>query len=177
MEYLGNQILAPLNLTMSSFTALISLNAAGPLSQAALAGSLRIRAQTVGKILQGLENEGFITRNKGVFDRRSTKVALTDAGREALQDAQKAVNDLSLENADASAELRLLLKELIRDIPATDTNPRAHPAQGSQQWTQADGPRQAAARPSIAEEGLPVQQGVPADIKAIPAVPPQPYSG
>ncbi|MBG0741087.1 MarR family transcriptional regulator [Paeniglutamicibacter antarcticus] len=127
VEYLGNQILAPLNLTMSSFTALISLNTAGPLSQSALAGSLRIRAQTVGKILQGMENEGFITRNRGVSDRRSTKVALTDTGRQALQNAQKAVNDLSLENTDGSAELRLLLKDLITDIPATDTNPRSNP--------------------------------------------------
>ncbi len=130
VEYLGNQILAPLNLTMSSFTALIALNTAGPLSQSALAGSLRIRAQTVGKILQGLENEGFITRNRGVSDRRSTKVALTDTGKEVLHSAQEAVNDLSLENIAGSAELRLLLKDLITDDPATGTNPPSHPGHG-----------------------------------------------
>ncbi|MDQ6739711.1 MAG: MarR family transcriptional regulator [Actinomycetota bacterium] len=130
MEYLGNQILAPLNLTMSSFTALIALNTAGPLSQSALAGSLRIRAQTVGKILQGLENEGFITRNRAVFDRRSTKVALTDTGREVLHCAQEAVNNLALEEADRSAELRLLLKNLITDDPAKGANPRSHSGHG-----------------------------------------------
>ncbi|MDJ0355612.1 MarR family transcriptional regulator [Paenarthrobacter sp. PH39-S1] len=126
MEYLGNQALAPLKLTMSSFTALMSLAAAGPISQAALAGSLRIRAQTVGKILRGLESDGLITRNRGISDQRSTTVALTDAGRELLQSAQDAVKGLSLENYDRSADLRLRLTTLIEAIPTMATTPLPH---------------------------------------------------
>ncbi|MCZ2402723.1 MarR family transcriptional regulator [Paenarthrobacter sp. Z7-10] len=121
-EHVDNKILATQKLTMSSFTALLCLSAAGPLSQAALADSLRIRPQTVGKLLQGLEKDGLITRDRGVPDRRSTKVALTDHGSEVLQRAREAINVLSLEDPDRSAELRLRLEDLIDGICAMDTD-------------------------------------------------------
>ncbi len=59
------------------------------MSQAELASSIGIRPQSVGPVLVDMEAQGLITRTPSASDRRTTRVALTDAGRESAADARR----------------------------------------------------------------------------------------
>lgn len=51
-----------------------------------LAVAERVRPQSMGQTLAGLEAEGLIARRPDVTDRRRTLLELTDAGRGALEE-------------------------------------------------------------------------------------------
>jgi DNA-binding MarR family transcriptional regulator len=111
-EHRCNQVLVPLHLTVSSFAALAALAQSGPVPQTVLADMLRVAAQSTGKVLIRLEADGYVTRKRGPFDRRSTKVAITSKGRTVLQAAEEATAGL-VSDGDGHGELRERLIDLI----------------------------------------------------------------
>jgi DNA-binding MarR family transcriptional regulator len=55
-----------------------------------LAAELSLTRPTVSVALEGLEEQGLVTRRPDPDDRRATRVELTDAGRQALQTSEEA---------------------------------------------------------------------------------------
>lgn len=125
VERRWDQLLAPLGLTHATALTLKAIAAGGPLNQEHLAGMLRSQAQTVGRILSGLDRTGLVRRTRNPDDLRSFDIHLTDAGRGALSAACRAEEDLfpspMSENPDLDRELARVLYILSTD---TDNPPR-----------------------------------------------------
>jgi DNA-binding MarR family transcriptional regulator len=66
------------------FGVLLTLTAAGPVSQQRLAEGLRVNRTMMVKVVDSLERMGFVERRRDPSDRRSYALHVTDAGREAL---------------------------------------------------------------------------------------------
>ncbi|MFE5839679.1 MarR family winged helix-turn-helix transcriptional regulator [Arthrobacter sp. NPDC056493] len=84
-----DQALAELGLTHAAVIALQGL-LDGPLNQEELAAVIRVRSQSIGRVLTRLEGEGLVAREASSLDRRHNEVSITEAGRKALEAARKA---------------------------------------------------------------------------------------
>jgi len=114
-----DQALAALGLTHAAVIALQGL-ASGPRSQEQLAAHIKVQAQTIGKVLVRLDAAGLITRTRDPADRRRIEVALTPAGRTALNNALRIEGKLlPVDPATRTA----LEEELIRIIESFSTPP------------------------------------------------------
>ena len=82
--------LAPLELTPKSFGALSVIKDRGPLSQAALGGTLRVDRTTIVAVVDELERAGYIERGHNPADRRVHSLGVTAAGSDALRVAERA---------------------------------------------------------------------------------------
>lgn len=78
-----------LGLTPAQFGVLTVLQAHPGLGQSSLARALGFDKVTVLRVLRGLQARGFVTRVPAADNRRNISVALTAAGAEILQQAQK----------------------------------------------------------------------------------------
>jgi DNA-binding MarR family transcriptional regulator len=107
-----DQALADLGLTHAAVIALQGLTA-GPLNQENLAAEIKVRSQSLGRVLARLEGEGLVTRTSSSRDRRSNDVAITDAGLGALAAAREVEKDALPPNL---AEGAVLSRELARVI-------------------------------------------------------------
>jgi DNA-binding MarR family transcriptional regulator len=87
-----DQALAELGLTHAAVIALQGL-LAGPLNQEELASDIKVRSQSVGRVLSRLEEAGLVARASSSLDRRHNEVSITAAGRQALEAARKAEQD------------------------------------------------------------------------------------
>ena len=87
-----DQALAELGLTHAAVIALQGL-LAGPLNQEQLASDIKVRSQSIGRVLSRLEEAGLVTRASSSLDRRHNEVSITEAGRQALEAARKAEQD------------------------------------------------------------------------------------
>ncbi|MGN7250013.1 MarR family transcriptional regulator [Arthrobacter sp. SAFR-014] len=87
-----DQALAELGLTHAAVIALQGL-LAGPLNQEQLASEIKVRSQSVGRVLSRLEEAGLVARASSSLDRRHNEVSITEAGRQALEAARKAEQD------------------------------------------------------------------------------------
>lgn len=87
-----DQALAELGLTHAAVIALQGL-LAGPLNQEQLASDIKVRSQSVGRVLSRLEEAGLVARASSSLDRRHNEVSITEAGRQALEAARKAEQD------------------------------------------------------------------------------------
>ncbi|CAH0146747.1 Transcriptional regulator SlyA [Arthrobacter sp. Bi83] len=83
-----DQALADLGLTHAAVIALQGL-AAGPLNQERLAADIKVRSQSLGRVLARLEGAGLVSRRSSSTDRRSNEVAITEAGLQALAAARR----------------------------------------------------------------------------------------
>ena len=109
--------LAPLGLRPRHLVALTVLRNQGPASQQVLANTLRIDRTNLVGLLNELETDGLIVRERSVEDRRRHNVALTEAGVERLDSAEAAlesVEDDVLGSLDA--EQRATLHELLQTV-------------------------------------------------------------
>src|SRR5690625_2216011 len=93
----------------------------GPLSQREIAAKMHVTEQTTGRILRGLQEQGYITREPHVRDRRRRVVTITEPGRRALtelDDAQsvEALIGQALDPEDV-AVLRRLLIDMVTALP------------------------------------------------------------
>ncbi len=70
--------------TRSEQAVLAWLDDCGPLTPSALAALEQIRPQSMGQTLDAVAQRGWVTRSAHPDDRRQVLIALTDAGREAL---------------------------------------------------------------------------------------------
>lgn len=87
--------LGPVGLTMRQFAVLRALSAGEGLSQAALAGRLRIDASSLVLVLDELQKSGSVERRPSPKDRRRYAVHLTSGGRRMLLRAQEAASKAS----------------------------------------------------------------------------------
>lgn len=115
-ENAWNERLLAIGITHAAFITLRSVEANGPLSQVELAEHLHVTAQTVGRTLARLEQQGLVYRQGSETDRRTFVVSLTQPGRSLLSEAKRHERQFMLDLQRASPELRRLLMRLIEDL-------------------------------------------------------------
>ena len=87
--------------------------------QAALAGSLCVEPPTITRMVDRMEQAGFVERRRDAEDARVSRVYLTPRGREARAAAQACWTELDARMLDGlSLEERLLLRRLLRAMQA-----------------------------------------------------------
>ncbi len=128
-ENAWNERLLSLGITHAAFITLRAIEAHGPLSQVELAEQLHVTAQTVGRTLARLQQQGLVARQSSESDRRTSVVSLTDLGALRLSEAERHEREFMLALHRASPQLRPLLQNLINDLTA----PRRGRARGSDQ--------------------------------------------
>lgn len=111
------------NLSHASVPVLVVL-ARGSLSQREIAAQMHVTEQAIGRVLRGLQDNGYLTRERHPGDRRRHVVALTPSGREALRALDHAQSVEALIGTsltpEETAELRVLLIRMLADLPLPD---------------------------------------------------------
>jgi len=96
----------------------------GPLSQREIAAQMHVTEQSIGRVLRGLQEQGYITREPHEQDRRRRLVTITSRGHEALValDQAQAVEALIGDSLSAAEtrQLRELLIRMVADLPLPD---------------------------------------------------------
>ncbi|MCZ2404718.1 winged helix-turn-helix transcriptional regulator [Paenarthrobacter sp. Z7-10] len=116
VEHAWNERLATIGVTHAGIIALDVLAAQGPMTQARLAGIIKVQAQTMGKTLARMESHGHVQRVRNAEDRRSHLVSLTDAGRTAITEAHSMEEGLLDSGGSNPEELRGSLRRVIRSL-------------------------------------------------------------
>ena len=98
--------------------AVLSMLAAGPLAQIALAAQLQTDRTTMVSIIDDLEAWQLVERRRNPLDRRAHDITLTELGRERLSAAQNAVSAadavfFAVLSESEQAQLRAMLLRLI----------------------------------------------------------------
>ena len=117
LEAQTNRRLIDHNLTRAGMAALEVLDRHGAMTQARLAKTVRVQAQTIGRTLNRLENHGYVVRTRSPQDRRAILVDLTTKGRDALQDMEVGDQEINFQSVDVE-ELRAMLLKLIAELEA-----------------------------------------------------------
>ena len=115
-ENAWNERLLAIGITHAGFITLRSIEANGPVSQVELAEHLHVTAQTVGRTLVRLQQQGLVSRQSSESDRRTSLVSLTPLGRSRLSETERHEQEFILDLHRASPELRRLLMKLIQDL-------------------------------------------------------------
>ncbi|MGI5459478.1 MarR family winged helix-turn-helix transcriptional regulator [Streptomyces sp. CA-249302] len=84
------EALAPYGIDGHELAVLVVLSGDEPLSQAEAAGRLGVDRTTMVSLIDGLEDQGLVTRRRSPQDRRKNIVELTPAGEECLHAAELA---------------------------------------------------------------------------------------
>lgn len=108
--------------------ALLRLAEDDGISQAELARRQRVEAPSMCRMVDRLEREGLVTRERDQDDRRVIRVRLTEAGRAAADAGRDTVKDLEERAFSAlSADERLVLADLLGrvldDLPDAGATP------------------------------------------------------
>src|SRR4051794_28860683 len=90
-DRLVNEALADEGVLKSRFRVLLAMADDGPLSQAELGRRVHVDRSDMAAVVAELEDLGYVTRERDATDRRRNVVALTAAGREALERMDAAV--------------------------------------------------------------------------------------
>ncbi|MGA9572927.1 MAG: MarR family transcriptional regulator [Lysobacterales bacterium] len=93
-------------LTRAQWRALKWLNASEGMNQSELAEQLEMEPMAIGRVIDRLQNSGFVVRKADPSDRRSWRLFLTDRARAILDDMQRIS--------------KKLLSEAVGDIPKDD---------------------------------------------------------
>ena len=115
-ENAWNERLLEIGITHAGFIALRAIEANGRISQVELAEQLHVTAQTVGRALARLEQQGLVSRQSSESDRRAFLVSLTQLGRFRLAETERHEQEFMLILHRASPSLRHLLIKLIEDM-------------------------------------------------------------
>jgi DNA-binding MarR family transcriptional regulator len=115
-ENAWNERLLAIGITHAAFITLRAIEGNGPLSQVELAEQLHVTAQTVGRTLVRLQQQGLVSRQSSESDRRASVVSITELGRSRLREAERHEREFTLDLQRASPELRRLLMKLIDDL-------------------------------------------------------------
>ncbi len=89
LETFGRRSSLYLRVDRAGYLALRTLEAQGPLSTKALAGTLHLDASTVTRQVTALESEGFVERRPDPTDRRSSTILLTAEGRRTMEGVEQ----------------------------------------------------------------------------------------
>lgn len=90
---------------------------------AKLAIAVHVQAQTIGKTIEKLERQGFISRIRDSIDRRSQRISIAPAGVDALAKAENIERTLMMGEGLESFELRTLLRGIIGELAPRRQNP------------------------------------------------------
>lgn len=96
MKYAIDAALVPLKLTSAQYQVLSCLEVSRTLSNADLARKCQVTPQTMIRILQNLERDGFIRKSAAGDNRQRIDMELTPRGLKTICDAHVAVNDVEL---------------------------------------------------------------------------------
>ena len=112
------EALHPLGLTPHQARALVMVAADGPLRLGELAAGLRIAPRSATDVVDGLEEQGHVARERDPSDRRAVVVAATPQGRALVGRIESARREhaaayFSRLSADDQAELARLLRLLV----------------------------------------------------------------
>ena len=103
-----------LGMRLKQFAALAYLRQLPGVSQRQLGDAMLLDANNCVLLLNGIEDAGWAERRRDPDDRRRHVVQITDAGREALERAEQALDDLEDAVLDGlTAEERATLRELL----------------------------------------------------------------
>lgn len=120
-----NAHLADHHLTHAGLLALDALSG-GAHTQRSLAAACRVEEQTMRRVLERLERDGYVRRTRDGSDRRRLVIEATDAGREALRsaladDVANTIVDSAVTDADA---LRSQLTQLVNRMSRGEDSDR-----------------------------------------------------
>ncbi|MBR7826676.1 MarR family transcriptional regulator [Actinospica sp. MGRD01-02] len=120
-----NAHLAECHLTHAGLLALDAL-ARGTHTQRSLAAACRVEEQTMRRVLERLERDGYVRRTRDGADRRRLVIEATDAGREALRSAlADDVANTIVESAVTDADsLRGQLTQLVNRLSRGEDSDR-----------------------------------------------------
>ena len=105
---------APYNLTRAKWLALSVLNRKEGMTQTELAAELELGDATVGRLVERLEDRGFIERRPDLFDARVKRLFICEAAQPELFELEIVANDMRAEalRGLTKADQRLLVKYL-----------------------------------------------------------------
>jgi len=93
------------------------LHQKGGLSQTELANELKIKPSTITVMLNHMEKEELVKREKDPDDQRISRVYLTKKGKELFSELDKKINSISKECfANFNSEERIILRRLLKQI-------------------------------------------------------------
>lgn len=115
--------LAEYSLTPSQFGVLETLYHLGPLCQREIAEKLLVSGGNVTHVVDNLEKQGWVVRQRDEIDRRLVNVSLTDLGRELITGVLPAhvaaITDMmGVLDADEQEALAALCKKLGLNVPS-----------------------------------------------------------
>lgn len=125
VEHAWNEKLLAIGVTHAGYTTLGVLSRQGTLTGVKLADAVHVQAQTIGKTIEKLERQGFISRIRDTVDRRSQRITITAAGIEALAQAETVERTLMAGEGLESAELRAMLSGIIGELAPRRQKPAA----------------------------------------------------
>jgi DNA-binding MarR family transcriptional regulator len=103
-----------LGMRLKQFSALAYLRQLPGVSQRQLGDAMLLDANNCVLLLNDIEDAGWAERRRDPDDRRRHVVEITDSGREALEQAEQALDDLEEDVLDGlTAEERATLRELL----------------------------------------------------------------
>jgi DNA-binding MarR family transcriptional regulator len=110
-------------LTLSQWSALVTVETHGPLRIGDIAEREGVSAPTATRLVASLEEHGLVERETDVSDRRSSRVSLTDQGRQQLELARQIrtaklaqrLSTLSEQDVRRLVDVLPLLEELASD--------------------------------------------------------------
>ncbi len=120
VERAWDTYLAQWDLSHASVPVLVALLRGG-LSQREIAAHMHVTEQSIGRVVRGLQDQGYVTRSEHSADRRRQVVTITTEGRRVLValDRRQAVDSLMGESLSAAETetLRGLLIQMLNDSP------------------------------------------------------------
>ena len=109
-----------LDLRVRHFSVLQGLSDEGPIGQLELARYLRIDPATMAVVLDQLEKRGAVSRERSQQDRRRYIVALTQAGKGLLKEANRSLDEIDvLLRTDLGDEQSQTLHEVLLGLSAS----------------------------------------------------------
>lgn len=118
LEHALDADIAELGITHAGFRVLDAVDG-GPLPQHLLALRCQVQAQTLSRIIDGLERDGYVVRQRDDRDRRRVLVRQTDAGADLLERARHLTSarlDLFPNSQDDTAACRRVLMQIIKRL-------------------------------------------------------------
>lgn len=119
LERALNTELSRYGITPQQWAVIATLVRSGPISQAALARTLRVEAPTVCRMLDVMERDGWVARENDPDDRRRKRIELAPAAEEvwaAMARSARAVRETALKGF--SDEERTQLQDLLARVRA-----------------------------------------------------------
>ncbi|MFC0507992.1 MarR family winged helix-turn-helix transcriptional regulator [Micromonospora costi] len=113
------------NLTQAGMVTLMTLDKAGSLPHREVAQRCFVRPATLTGIIDTLERDGLVERQRDDNDRRSVRLAITPAGRERVAGISALIRSgRPLTSVDADPEKAAVIREFLLEVIGSGEEPR-----------------------------------------------------